>query len=603
MFTRVCADECLLVIRLIDINDNGPKFSPDPLIVHLTGEQPTGTHVITLSDNTIDPDQIHHQGPYTYQSVSDPVFDIFFVEPVTGEVTTIAELTSEGWGRYEIPVVAYDDGADGGDKRSSTLTFTVVVDEGNATVPTPPSLSPLTVYLTLLDGVSSVGVVADLTSGCSSAASSCNCRLEDGDITLFDIVDTCQLYLRFDVDTDSTYTVSVSCSDSSSTVAINQVTVEVHRFSEALLHNAVTCKLDGIDALQFLDMKVDAFFVAMEGVLEQGSKPVILALHEVQQDLYVYFAIDDANSEDFVIDQKPQKLYEIQISLKNVLSVPVKIFPIRQCVYDPCRHGGKCRTTVTLNHDQVETNSAQHFVLTSSNLSVKNTCFCPPGYHGNVCQDYRRLCGDTFCRNNGTCQDDIRCLCPAGWRGRTCSVDVDECRSDKPAACHNGGTCLNTLGSFTCRCPSGFTGSACQNRARCVSRPCKNAALCEDVKEGGIRCHCRYGYFGELCQHSSFGFCTGSFLVFDPMEYLLPLSIAVYVATVSDRALLLFMPVSISRSRHGYVSLEILDGYVVFTFELSGQSVDPVQIKAKPIDFTDGQWHHVMVDLRPQVRR
>ena len=39
-------------------------------------------------------------------------------------------------------------------------------------------------------------------------------------------------------------------------------------------------------------------------------------------------------------------------------------------------------------------------------------------------------------------------------------VDVNECLGNP---CQNGGTCLNTVGSFTCNCMAGYQGQTCAN--------------------------------------------------------------------------------------------------------------------------------------------
>ena len=42
-------------------------------------------------------------------------------------------------------------------------------------------------------------------------------------------------------------------------------------------------------------------------------------------------------------------------------------------------------------------------------------------------------------------------------------ADIDECAlPDVSDDCLNGGSCVNTMGSYTCQCSEGFTGSQCE---------------------------------------------------------------------------------------------------------------------------------------------
>lgn len=65
------------------------------------------------------------------------------------------------------------------------------------------------------------------------------------------------------------------------------------------------------------------------------------------------------------------------------------------------------------------------------------------------------------CMNNGTCintDGSFICRCPPGWTGPTCSEDVNECPM---FLCKNGASCQNTLGSFVCQCLLGWEGPLC----------------------------------------------------------------------------------------------------------------------------------------------
>ncbi len=110
------------------------------------------------------------------------------------------------------------------------------------------------------------------------------------------------------------------------------------------------------------------------------------------------------------------------------------------------------------------------------------------------------------------------CTCPPGYTGSACNQDIDECSLGKNNTwsirknikhntilhyntvcisganpCEHGGRCLNTKGSFQCKCLQGYEGPRCEMDVNeCKSNPCQNDATCLD-QIGGFHCICMPG--------------------------------------------------------------------------------------------------------------
>ncbi|XP_036618218.1 nephronectin isoform X4 [Trichosurus vulpecula] len=102
---------------------------------------------------------------------------------------------------------------------------------------------------------------------------------------------------------------------------------------------------------------------------------------------------------------------------------------------------------------------------------------------------------------------DIRCRCPSpglqlGPDGRTC-VDVDECAIGR-ASCPRFRQCVNTFGSYICKCHKGFGLMYIGGKYQCHDidecslgqYQCSSFARCYNV-HGSYKCKCRDGYRGD----------------------------------------------------------------------------------------------------------
>ncbi|XP_035797330.1 epidermal growth factor-like protein 6 isoform X2 [Amphiprion ocellaris] len=175
-------------------------------------------------------------------------------------------------------------------------------------------------------------------------------------------------------------------------------------------------------------------------------------------------------------------------------------------------------------------------------------CKCFPGYTGKTCNQDLNECGlkprpcehrcmntfgsykcyclngytlmpDGSCANSRTCslahcqygceevQGEIRCLCPSaglqlGQDERTC-VDIDECVTGKNLCPYNR-QCVNTFGSYYCKCQDGYDLKYIDGKYDCVdldecaaaTHKCSHHAVCLNT-QGSYKCRCKSGFRGN----------------------------------------------------------------------------------------------------------
>ncbi|KAH9514277.1 hypothetical protein Btru_028587 [Bulinus truncatus] len=120
------------------------------------------------------------------------------------------------------------------------------------------------------------------------------------------------------------------------------------------------------------------------------------------------------------------------------------------------------------------------------------TCtVCPEPYYGVNCS------GICVCNGHGTCHQVKGCECSPGWSGEQCNQDVNECAVD--GVCPMGQICVNMLGSFECRCPSGYENliGQCKDFNECLDVLDNNCDLSVENcmnNEGSYTCECQTGY-------------------------------------------------------------------------------------------------------------
>ncbi|XP_075770877.1 epidermal growth factor-like protein 6 isoform X2 [Pelodiscus sinensis] len=183
------------------------------------------------------------------------------------------------------------------------------------------------------------------------------------------------------------------------------------------------------------------------------------------------------------------------------------------CKYGECVGPNKCKcfpgfTGKTCNQDTNECGlkprPCEHRCM---NTHGSYKCYCLNGY---------MLMPDGTCSNSKTCgmvncqygceavKDEVRCLCPStglqlGPNGRTC-IDIDECSTGK-AICSYNRRCVNTFGSYYCKCQIGYELKYVSGHYDCVDKnecaasthKCNIHAECLNT-QGSFKCKCKQGY-------------------------------------------------------------------------------------------------------------
>ncbi|XP_006881176.1 PREDICTED: nephronectin isoform X3 [Elephantulus edwardii] len=178
-----------------------------------------------------------------------------------------------------------------------------------------------------------------------------------------------------------------------------------------------------------------------------------------------------------------------------------------QPLFQPLDHQATSVPSRDLNECGLKPRPCKHRCM---NTYGSYKCYCLNGY---------MLMPDGSCSSALTCsmancqygcdvvKGQIRCQCPSpGLQlapdGRTC-VDIDECATGR-ASCPRFRQCVNTFGSYVCKCHKGFDLMYIGGKYQCHDidecslgqYQCSSFARCYNI-HGSYKCKCKDGYEGD----------------------------------------------------------------------------------------------------------
>ncbi|KAK2519628.1 epidermal growth factor-like protein 6 [Columba guinea] len=185
------------------------------------------------------------------------------------------------------------------------------------------------------------------------------------------------------------------------------------------------------------------------------------------------------------------------------------------CKYGECTGPNKCRCfpgftgktcSQDLNECGLKPRPCEHRCM---NTHGSYKCYCLNGYMliDGTCTS-SRSCAMANCQYG--CEEvkgEIQCLCPSGGLqlgpNRRMCIDIDECSTGQ-AVCSYNRRCVNTFGSYYCKCQLGYELKYVSSHYDCVdvnecvtnTHRCNLHAECLNT-EGSFKCKCKQGYRGN----------------------------------------------------------------------------------------------------------
>ena len=274
--------------------------------------------------------------------------------------------------------------------------------------------------------------------------------------------------------------------------------------------------------------------------------------------------------------------------------------PSTPCDSNPCRHGGVCMVD-----------------------GVNYTCSCSPGFSGTNCETDIDDCESDPC-HDGVCLDGINgflcecsseqitgyncnVICPEGQTGYFCEITVQQCQSDG-SPCQNGGTCIESLGSYSCVCPPTHMGPLCEQQNTCDAVQCSNGGTCSALPDGGFGCYCSDGFDGPNCElltvsfiRSSSSSSGNSYRAYQSLQQRGQGLIQFQFSTLDSDGLLLYNTQLQAGASRDYIAVEVSGGRLLVGVSQGEEGVRPVLMSVAAV-VDDGQWHNVTIQTSGKVR-
>ncbi|ESO94055.1 hypothetical protein LOTGIDRAFT_104487 [Lottia gigantea] len=518
----VLSNSAAVNIKILDANDNPPLFSERNYTAYIQEGSKAGINILKLS--ATDDDLEENGGPFLFDIVNGNENKEFHINKDGVILTSGGDLKKKVKESYQLTVRAFD--------RGSPVLFSDVVVDINVVDESmyPPQVRNLTIAISSYLGKTMKGVIGKVNAFDSDPYDILNYRIVSANDHLFDVhpIDG-RIIAKSGLDAGS-YKVNVSVTDGRFN-SYSIVTVEVMEISEEMMDSSVTIQFKEMFPEQFYANYLKDFQKILKRELNVRAKDVeILNVQpsdesiinrsrrrrSLSSNLDVLFVVRKVTGKLFNKNSLRRKVERARDAIETGLNVEVEKVFNDICTKSMC-DSGPCVSHLVFDDTDLEPVTVGADSYVSARHRYIFFCNCSDGSCNGV------VCGDKRCSAN--------------------------------QICHRNNN------RYSCRCPSGKTGSKCQDNVYSPSTICRNQPMTFNGK--------------------SFARWT----LTETTEKRLTLSLRFRTRKPSCN-------VMYTTGQVDYSILEIKDSNIQYRFNC-GSGEGFVKI---PVDVSDGQWHLIMLE-------
>ncbi|XP_009947990.1 PREDICTED: neural-cadherin-like [Leptosomus discolor] len=416
-----------VLIDLLDVNDNGPRFEAPYMPV--VWENILGPEIVYMNQTSkllhaFDPDSEENGPPFTfslppdYQNSLD--FSLTDNRNNTATVTALRSFDREEQKVFHLPVVITDSGIPA---MSSTNTLTITIGDENDNCHEPGHKE---VYVYSYKGKWSTIVLGEVFAPDQDDWDNKTFLSEGKLLKTFRLNQRTGSLMMVDNTPQGIYNLKVRVSDGVCPDVISTVQVHVKELENEAIQNSATVRLSDVTAEEFIrrdehgKTRHGKFKELLAKMLPAKLSDIIvfsvMNTHGKQTD--VRFAVHDGSAY-----YRPEKLHAEMAAFKNeiqsALQLNISQIDVDECRSANCTEGSGCTNHLAVSDiPTVMDTGSVSFVSVTTTVSAVCTCAARDRVHQS-CSSYPR----SPCLNGGMCIDTLngyRCLCPASFHGPDC---------------------------------------------------------------------------------------------------------------------------------------------------------------------------------------